>query len=243
MSGWRVPILLKMAGIWVAVYLGLAYGIQPLLPSSLLWMFMALVTIGILLYVTIYTETMEEFFQPIVTFFAGSGGRPLVRYGRWAVLALLPLLVGFQTYRRALPSLAPPAAQRVIHPAPPIEFAGLSNPLREDQERFDEYVAEGARVYYQNCFYCHGDRLDGKGHFAHAFNLPPANFQDPGTIAQLQESFVFWRVSTGGPGLPAESTPWDSAMPRWETMLTEEERWKTILFLYDYTGWTPRTWE
>ncbi len=32
-------------------------------------------------------------------------------------------------------------------------------------------------------------------------------------------------------------------MPRWEAMLSEEERWKVILFLYDYTGFSPRTWE
>ncbi len=31
-------------------------------------------------------------------------------------------------------------------------------------------------------------------------------------------------------------------MPQWEKMLTEEERWKVILYLYDLTGWSPRTW-
>jgi len=32
-------------------------------------------------------------------------------------------------------------------------------------------------------------------------------------------------------------------MPKWEDFLTEREIWAVILFLYDQTGWTPRTWE
>jgi len=74
-------------------------------------------------------------------------------------------------------------------------------------------------------------------------NPLPANFQDNGTIAQLTESFVFWRVAKGGPGLPREGTPWNSAMPAWEDFLTEDEIWSVVLFLYEQTGWKPRTWE
>ena len=119
----------------------------------------------------------------------------------------------------------------------------MSNPLRQDPDRIEEYVQDGARIYFENCVFCHGDRLAGEGLFAHGFNPPPADFADQGTIAQLQESYVFWRVSTGGPGLPNESTPWDSVMPKWEDMLNEEDRWKVVMYLYNATGWTPRTWE
>ena len=30
-------------------------------------------------------------------------------------------------------------------------------------------------------------------------------------------------MTNGGPGLPTEATPWDSAMPEWKLNLTEEE--------------------
>ena len=83
----------------------------------------------------------------------------------------------------------------------------------------------------------------GEGHYAKGFNPPPANFQDPGTIAQLTESFLFWRIAKGGPGLPGESTPWDSAMPVWENILTENEIWQVILYLYQTTGHQPRVME
>jgi hypothetical protein len=68
-------------------------------------------------------------------------------------------------------------------------------------------------------------------------------FTGSGTIAQLTESFVFWRVAKGGPGLPREGTPWNSAMPAWEDILTANEIWSVIVFLYEQTGVTPRTWE
>ena len=76
--------------------------------------------------------------------------------------------------------------------------------------------------------------------FAHGLNPIPTNFTDPGTIAQLQETFLFWRIAKGGPGLPAEGGPWDSAMPAWEKFLNEDEIWEVILFLYDHTGQRPR---
>ena len=93
----------------------------------------------------------------------------------------------------------------------------------------------------RTAFYCHGDDLDGEGHFAHGLSPLPANFQDPGIIPNFKESFFFWRISKGGPGLPPPATPWDSAMPVWEDYLTEEEIWDVIIFLSEYTGYKPRT--
>jgi hypothetical protein len=240
----RIPILLKVTMVLIAVYVLIRFVIHPPLPFSLVFMYMTLAALGTLVYVSIYDDVWHGFSAPILEFLRGTKitGQP-ARLARLAVLVLIPLSVGKATYQRVIPSFEPPFEQRVVHPAPPAEVTGLSNPLRAHQDRYAEYVKDGARVYYQNCFFCHGDHLDGEGPFAHGFNLPPADFVDPGTIAQLQESFVFWRVSTGGPGLPREATPWNSAMPKWDEMLSEEDRWKVVMYLYDATGWTPRTWE
>ncbi len=94
-----------------------------------------------------------------------------------------------------------------------------------------------------NCQYCHGDKLDGRGPYADGVDPLPVNFQDVTTIAQLTESYLFWRIATGGPGLSKEATPWKSAMPVWQDFLTEEEIWQVILYLFDYTGHKPRSWE
>lgn len=240
----RIPVLAQVVIVWIGVYLFLKLFIKPPLPSSLIFMYMSLTSIGLLIYVSVYEDVLREFVDPLVGFLKGDS----VKGGawgmaRWTVLIATPLLVGFLVYQRVSPKYEPPLLSRVIHPAPPPEVMGLRNPLHQRPDKLAEYVQEGARVYFSNCVYCHGDRFDGKGLFAHGFNPPPANFADPGTIAQLQESYVFWRISSGGPGLPDESSPWNSAMPKWESMLSEKDRWKVVMFLYDATGWTPRTWE
>ena len=236
--------MVQVTILGIAVYLFLKLFINPPLPFSLILMYMSLTLIGLLIYVSVYEDVLREFVEPLAEFLKGDQikGAPW-RMARWSMLILIPLLLGFLVYQRVSPRYEPPLALRVIHPAPPPEVMGLTNPLKQSQDRLQEQLELGARVYFQNCFYCHGDRFDGEGHFAHGFNPPPANFRDAGTIAQLQESYVFWRVSTGGPGLPAESTPWNSAMPKWDTMLNEEERWAVVLYLYHQTGWKPRTWE
>jgi hypothetical protein len=174
---------------------------------------------------------------------------------RNVVFVILPLLAGYYTYTNMLPSFEAPIELRTIHPAPPSKFTAfgksfnlstLENPYRkyekEDPTKFRELIKDGGEIYIKNCQYCHGDKLDGKGQYASGLNPTPLNFQDIGTIAQLQESFLFWRISTGGPGLPAEAAPWISSMPVWENFLTEEEVWKVILFIYDYTNRQPRSW-
>jgi hypothetical protein len=85
--------------------------------------------------------------------------------------------------------------------------------------------------------------MAGDGIFAHGYNPIPANFQDPTTIAMLQETYLFWRVAKGAPGLPEESTPWASAMPAWENFLSEEEMWDVIIYMYEFTGYKPRAKE
>jgi mono/diheme cytochrome c family protein len=173
------------------------------------------------------------------------------RWVRAALLVVLPLLLGFTMYAQTKPTVDAPIQLRSIHPAPPSQItfkgksmvlAGLENPLRTRGD-MAEHLRTGKRIYYTNCLPCHGDRLDGQGHFAHGFSPAPASFEDNGTIAQLTESYVFWRIAKGGPGLPREGTPWNSAMPVWENFLTEDEIWAVELFIYEQSGWKPRRWE
>ncbi len=104
----------------------------------------------------------------------------------------------------------------------------------------EKHLFEGRALYSMNCRPCHGDSVAGDGPMADGFKLRPINFTDNGTIETIVEGYTFWRVSNGGPGLPTEATPWDSAMPVWKLNLTEEERWKIILAEYDLAQKTPR---
>ena len=180
---------------------------------------------------------------------------------RWAFLVIIPTLLALTIYHAIKPSFETPVEPWQAQPASPNSFWAfnqsydlktLENPIRTEvlakaetdveaaAEIYQGAVQAGRHVYFTNCFYCHGALLDGNGHFAKGFNPMPTNFQDVGTIAQLQEAFLFWRIATGGPGLPEESTPWNSAMPVWHEMLNENEIWHVITFLYDYIGQVPR---
>lgn len=234
----------------LAAYLLYRYAIRPPIPQSLLNLYMLITLLAVLLYISSDEGWWREFRQPLRALVLEQEDRRLVGL-RWAVVLALPLVAGWVSWGRASPRVQPPAELRAIHPAPPNEIQfrdrrlriqGLENPLRAGGVTPEE-LEHGKTVYSQNCVYCHGDALDGNGHFADAFNPRPADFRDTGTIAQLQESYVFWRIAKGGPGLPKESAPWNSAMPAWEDRLSEEDIWSVILWIYHGAGVSPRTRE
>jgi hypothetical protein len=225
----------------IAMYVFLKF-LLPLftapLPASLIFLYIALTATGAFIIGTISGKSMEEFMGPIWRFLSGNITGP-AKAARPLVLLLFPLLVGWQTYTSTMPSDAPPAENRTIHPAPPGEFTGLSNPVANTPEN----VMQGKGFYAAFCSPCHGGKFDGKGPASRGFNPPPANFSDPTTIAMLQESYLFWRIKKGGVGLPIEGMPWKSAMPRWEVELPDEWIWKIIMGEYDGAHQKPRTWE
>jgi len=118
--------------------------------------------------------------------------------------------------------------------------AGNINKENAKQALIEKYLFEGRILYAMNCRPCHGDSVSGDGPMADGFKLRPINFTDNGTIETIVEGYTFWRVSNGGPGLPSEATPWDSAMPIWKTDLPEDYRWRILLAEYDLAQKTPR---
>ena len=256
----NAPISLKGLYVWGVGFYFYEFVLYPHIPWTLYITYMVMWAIGTFLYISQDPETFREFRAPIVKTIVGE-----YKLARIIVFTALPILVGFATYNTIYPSFQEPVELRTVHPAPPATtkvhgktypLESTNNPFRIDEQdnykdsfpfldaekhEYMKYVTEGGTIFFQNCHYCHGDQLNGLGMFSHVFNPTPANFIDPGTIAMLQEAFLFWRVSKGGPGLPNESTPWSSAMPPWEEHLKTEEIWKVILFEYWYTGWHPRT--
>ncbi|OHC76418.1 MAG: hypothetical protein A3G18_03550 [Rhodospirillales bacterium RIFCSPLOWO2_12_FULL_58_28] len=118
--------------------------------------------------------------------------------------------------------------------------SGTSSKESAKAALLEKTLFEGRALYAMNCRPCHGDSVSGDGPMADGFKLRPINFTDNGTIETIVQGYTFWRVSNGGPGLPVEATPWDSAMPEWKLNLTEEERWRIIMAEYDFAQKTPR---
>lgn len=248
---WASLLVLVLA--YALIRFGIPY-IPPLfgvssatVPSSVVLQYMLSVLLAVILYVSASEERWERFREPIGVLLAD----PDLGWLRVAVLVAAMAVTGWLTYTNVRPSYGAPAALRSIHPAPPdqIQFDGetlqlsqLQNPLREEGD-LQEHYQRGAEIYTENCVPCHGDRLDGQGHFANAFNPAPIDLTSGGNLPQLSESFVFWRIAKGGPGLPPEGTPWNSAMPAWEGVLSQREIWSVIVYLYEQTGFTPRATE
>jgi mono/diheme cytochrome c family protein len=237
---------------WVGIYVLLRFGFTAPIPSSVVSLYMAIVTIAILAYVSSSEERRDEVARPLVSFMTDR------RYTRMlaAVILLIPAMAAANVYVQMSVPLQPPLFSRTVHPASPAEITvhdkkldldASENPYlplaSSDPAAYRQHVENGRRVYYRNCVFCHGDDLAGNGMFVHALDPIPTDFTDAGTIAMLRDTFLFWRIAKGGPGLPEEGGPWSSAMPAWEKFLTEEEIWDVILFLYDFTGQKPRAKE
>jgi len=256
----RVPALRRLKPgplgwfvLWLlALWALLDFGFVVPVPASVVKIYLGIATMALLAYVTSDRERLQQAKRPLAAFLTERRFLPFL-----VVVALaLPALVMARIYVQITAPASEPAYGRTIHPEPPdkIEVHGetvslitATNPYRAlektNPDAFAEHVAAGRHVYYQNCFFCHGDLMRGDGIYAEYLNPIPTNFTSTGTIEQLQESFLFWRVSKGGPGMPPAGAPWDSAMPAWEQFLSREQMWDVILYLYDFTDRRPRARE
>lgn len=237
---------------WLGFFIAIRFGFSVPIPSSVVTMYMGIATLALIAYVTSSAERRQAISGPIIDLIVTDTRRLVLA----VVVLALPTLAAAAVWMRLSQPVEAPFFARTVHPASPAEItfkdkpidldAG-DNPYREleqsNPEEFKKHVEAGRKVYYENCHFCHGDNLEGTGMFVHGLDPIPTNFNDQGTIPMLRETFLFWRIARGGPGLPDEGGPWASAMPAWEKFLTEEQMWDAILFLYDYTERRPRAKE
>ena len=246
----RANLMMWALAWWVGCYILFRFGFAAPIPSSVISIYMGIVSLAILAFVSSSQERRDEASGPLIRLMTEKRHTPLLA----ATVIAIPALAAANVYVQMSAPIEAPFFARTVHPASPTEITlqekkidldlGDNPFLQLEQSNPEEYrrhVENGRRVYYENCHFCHGDNLAGTGMFAHGLNPVPTNL--PENIAQLRDTFLLWRVSKGGPGLPEEAAPWDTAMPAWEKFLKEEEMWDAILFLYDFTGLKPRARE
>jgi hypothetical protein len=248
----RVHLLTWALAWWVGLYVIFRFGFTAPIPASVITIYMAIVSIAILVYMSSSQDRRDEVSRPLIRLMTEKRYTALLG----ATVVAIPALAAANVYVQMSAPIQPPFFSRTVHPASPTEITvhdkkidldNGQNPFRHletsNPAEFRQHVEHGRQVFYRNCVFCHGDTLSGNGMFVHGLDPIPTNFTDKGTIAMLRETFLFWRISKGGPGLPEEGAPWDTAMPAWEKILKEEDMWDAILFLYDFTGQRPRAKE
>lgn len=241
-----VGAFLVLAGVFILLKL-----VQPVIPASVILLYMGFVLAGIVIHITLDDGRMQRFRD----FFMGAGTESLaVRAQRWGMLAVIPLVLGWWVFGTMRPSYAPPVEIFQRHPTVGEEVLGriqVPEWVADPAKWTPEAIAVGKALYQGNCAVCHGKDLDGQGEAAEGFRYPirPANFRDQGTIAQLTLPYVYWRLTIGG-----IQNQFNSAMPRWvsddpnapslhSNDLTSDEAWKVIMYLYHETGSSPRGME
>ncbi len=85
----------------------------------------------------------------------------------------------------------------------------------------DASANAGRGIFTQNCAACHGLEAKGNGPNSISLTKKPANFTRP-FYKQYSDEMWFYRVSEGVVG---------TRMPRFNLILTEEERWYLVAYL------------
>ncbi len=91
-------------------------------------------------------------------------------------------------------------------------------------ETTDESIAEGSRIYAENCAVCHGDTGLGDGVAGASLNPPPANLHKD-HVQVLSDGGLFAIIHNG-----VENT----AMPAFGETLDEDDIWHVVNFIRTY---------
>jgi mono/diheme cytochrome c family protein len=131
-------------------------------------------------------------------------------------LALLFVLALSACSAQATAEVTAPAADVAV----PDEYAGLTNPLETDADA----VEAGKAVYEANCVSCHGESGRGDGPAGASLSPKPGDLTE--VAANDSVDRIYWRVSEGG-----MMEPFNSSMPAWKGVLSEDERWQVVSFV------------
>ena len=104
--------------------------------------------------------------------------------------------------------------------AVPDEAAAVPNPVAATEES----IAAGASTYAQSCAVCHGTNGEGDGPGSAGLEVKPANLHEE-HVQELSDGALFYIITHGRP---------DTAMPAWENILTEEQRWQVVNFIRQF---------
>ena len=109
-------------------------------------------------------------------------------------------------------------ADQAARPNPPSDMQNVENPLDSDVST----IPEGKDTFLTNCASCHGEKGKGDGVLSDSLDPKPVPFP----LDNVDDAYLFWRINDGG-----MDDPFNSVMPAWKTILSEEQIWEIIVYL------------
>src|SRR3989440_12983145 len=101
--------------VLVLAFVILRFGIQPPAPRSVLSLYMFIISLAVLVFVSSDRDSWRDFITPIWNTLVRPEPRPL----RLALLGVLPLLLGYYAYTQAAAKPQAPPERPAGHPAQP----------------------------------------------------------------------------------------------------------------------------
>lgn len=97
----------------------------------------------------------------------------------------------------------------------PEEADSILNPVPASQGS----LGKGAVIFQRRCAVCHGETGRGDGPSALSLGIRPADLSSRDVLGQ-SDGRLFWKIAIGR-----------GAMPSWDVVLSDEDRWHVINFL------------
>lgn len=97
----------------------------------------------------------------------------------------------------------------------PASAKTMNNPLKANKTILDA----AAKIFKTQCVTCHGEKGMGDGPAAPYLGTKVANL-DSKKVQSQTDGEIFWKLSEG-----------KSPMPSFKTLLSDEDRWKMVIFV------------
>src|SRR5437762_9347130 len=114
----RANLLIWAGAWWVGIYILLRFGFTAPIPSSVINIYMGIVSLAILAYVSSSEQRRDEVSGPLVRFMTEKRYTLLLA----AAVVAIPALAAANVYVRMNVPIEPPLFSRTVHPASPADI-------------------------------------------------------------------------------------------------------------------------
>jgi len=82
---------------------------------------------------------------------------------------------------------------------------------------------KGSKIFATRCVFCHGNEAKGDGAAGSRLNPKPADLTSD-RVQRQTDGEIFWKITNGR-----------GSMPKWEAILSEDDRWNLVNYIRTVT--------